>query len=76
MSEIDADMDRAAVSYWLSVAAKAKSGLQKSAALTQAAEMLRDARAEARIPDSAKQPTLNEREAPPLDVLKPPKMRI
>jgi hypothetical protein len=75
MSEIDADLDRAAVSYWLSVAAKANNGLTKSAALTEAADLLRDARAEARIPDSAKQPTLNTLEAPPLDVLKPPRMR-
>ena len=76
MSEIDADLDRAAVSYWLSVAAKAKSGPTKSAALTQAAELLRDARAEARIPDSTKQPTLNDLEAPPLDVLRPPRMKL
>jgi hypothetical protein len=76
MSEIDADLDRAAVSYWLSVAAKANSGLTKSATLTQAADLLRDARAEARIPDSAKQPTLNDLEAPPLDVLKPPRMKL
>ena len=76
MSEIDADLDRAAVSYWLSVAAKANSGLTKSAALTQAADLLRDARAEARIPDCAKQPTLNDLEAPPLDVLKLPRITL
>lgn len=76
MSEIDADLDRAAVSYWLSIAAKAKSGLTKSAALTQAADLLQDARAEARIPDSAKQPTLNDLEAPPLDVLRPPRITL
>lgn len=76
MSEIDADLDRAAVSYWLSVAAKANSSLTKSAALTQAADLLRDARAEARIPDSAKQPTLNDLEAPPLDVLRPPRITL
>ena len=76
MSEIDADLDRAAVSYWLSVAAKANSGLAKSAALTQAADLLRDARAETRIPDRAKQPTLNDLEAPPLEVLKPPRITL
>ncbi|HUA23809.1 MAG TPA: hypothetical protein VMA54_06825 [Steroidobacteraceae bacterium] len=69
MSEIDSDLDRAAASYWISVANKA--GPEKSTALQQAANLLRDARAEARIPDSAKQPTLDTMEAPPLDVLKP-----
>jgi hypothetical protein len=69
MSEIDSDLDRAAASYWISVANKAGPG--KSHALQQAAHLLRDARAEAHIPDSAKQPTLNTMEAPPLDVLKP-----
>lgn len=68
MSEIDSDLDRAAASYWMSVANKAGTG--NSAALQQAANLLRDARAEARIPDSAKQPTLDTIEAPPLDVLK------
>lgn len=68
MSEIDANLDRAAASYWLSVANRGGSG--KSAALTQAFNLLRDARAEARIPDSARQPTLNELEAPPLDRLR------
>ena len=76
MSEIDAELDRAAVSYWLSVAAKANSGVTKSAALTRAADLLRDARAEARIPDSARQPTLNDLEAPPLDVLRPPRITL
>jgi hypothetical protein len=66
MSEIDADLDRAAAAYWLSVANKA--GPEKSVALTRAASLLRDARAEARIPDSARQPTLNDFEAPPLDL--------
>jgi hypothetical protein len=66
MSEIDADLDRAAAAYWLSVANKGGSG--RTTALTQAANLLRDARAEARIPDSAMQPTLNELEAPPLDL--------
>jgi hypothetical protein len=69
MSEIESDLDRAAASYWMSVANKAGTG--KSDALQRAANLLRDARAEARIPDSAKQPTLGTMEAPPLDVLKP-----
>ncbi len=67
MSEIDADLDRAAASYWLSIANRGGPG--KSAALTQASNLLRDARAEARIPDSARQPTLNDLEAPQLDRL-------
>ena len=66
MSEIDADLDRAAAAYWLSVASK--SGPEKNAALTRAASLLRDARAEARIPDSARQPTLNDLDAPPMDM--------
>jgi hypothetical protein len=41
-------------------------------ALSKAEELLRDARAESRIPDSAAQPTLNDMEAPPLDTLRPP----
>jgi hypothetical protein len=69
MSEIASDLDRAAASYWISIANKAGTG--KSDALQQAANLLRDARAEAHIPDGAKQPTLNAMEAPPLDVLKP-----
>jgi hypothetical protein len=68
MSEIEADLDRAAASYWMSVANKA--GPDKSSALQQAANLLRDARAETRIPDSAKQPTLDMLEAPPLDGFK------
>jgi hypothetical protein len=67
MSEIDADLDRAAAAYWLSIANRGGAG--KVAALTQASNLLRDARAEARIPDSARQPTLNDLEAPPLDRL-------
>jgi len=66
MSEIDADLDRAAASYWLSIANRVGTG--KSVALTRAASLLRDARAEARIQDSARQPTLNELQAPPLDL--------
>ena len=69
MSEIDSDLDRAAAAYWMSVANKGGPG--KNAALQQASNLLRDARAEARVPDSAQQPTLNTLEAPPLDVLKP-----
>jgi transposase-like protein len=56
--------------YWRSVATKGGGG--KTAALTQATNYLRDARAESRIPDNAKQPTLNELEAPPLDILRTP----
>jgi hypothetical protein len=66
MSEIDADLDRAAATYWLSIANRGGAG--KVAALTQASNLLRDARAEARIPDSARQPTLHALEAPPLDM--------
>ena len=66
MSEIDADLDRAAAAYWLSIANKG--GFGKVPALARAADLLRDARAETRIPDSARQPTLNDLEAPPLDM--------
>ena len=66
MSEIDADLDRAAAAYCLSVVSK--STPEKNAALSRVASLLRDARAEARIPDSARQPTLNDLDAPPLDV--------
>jgi hypothetical protein len=66
MSEIAASLEFSAAAYWQSVAAKG--GPAKSAALSEAANLIRDARAEARIPDSAVQPTLNTLEAPPLDV--------
>jgi len=68
MSKIESDIDRSIAAYWLSVANKGEEG--KNAALDQASALLRDARAEAKIPDSPRQPTLNEKEAPPLDVLK------
>jgi uncharacterized FAD-dependent dehydrogenase len=67
MSEIEADLDRAAASYWISVANKASTG--KVPALSRAGDLLRDARAESRIADSQKQPTLNDLEAPQLDIV-------
>jgi hypothetical protein len=73
MSEIEAELNCAAVAYWMSVAAKGGGG--KTQALSKAEELLRDARAESRIADSAIQPTLNDVEAPPLNVLKTPRMR-
>ena len=73
MSEIEAELNRAAAAYWMSVAAKGGGG--KTIALSKAEELLRDALAESRIPDSTKQPTLNDMEAPPLDVLKASRMR-
>jgi hypothetical protein len=68
MSEIESSIDRSIAAYWLAVASKGEGG--KNAALAQAAEYLRDARSEAKIPDSARQPTLNEMQAPPLDVVR------
>jgi hypothetical protein len=73
MSEIEAELNRAAAAYWMSVAAKGGGG--KTVALSKADELLRDARAESCIPDSARQPTPNDVEMPPLDVLKAPKIR-
>jgi hypothetical protein len=73
MSEIEAELNRAAAAYWMSVAAKGGGG--KTVALSKAKELLRDASSESRIPDSATQPTLNEMQAPPLDVLRTPRMR-
>jgi hypothetical protein len=73
MSEIEADLDRAAANYWLSVARKA--GVGSPAALAQARDLLRNASAEARIPDSARQPTLNELQAPPLDMPKDQRLK-
>jgi hypothetical protein len=72
MSEIESNLDKAASAYWMSVAAKA--GPDRAIALSNANALDRDSRAEARIPDSTRQPTLNTQEAPPLDVLnaKPP----
>jgi hypothetical protein len=73
MSEIEAELNRAAAVYWMSVAAKGGGG--KTVALSKAEELLRNARAESRILDGAAQPNLNEMEAPPLDVLRTPRMR-
>jgi hypothetical protein len=73
MSEIEAELNRAAAAYWMSVAAKGGGG--KTVALSKAQELLRDARAESCIPDSGRQPTLNDMEAPRLDIRKAPKMR-
>jgi hypothetical protein len=70
MSEIEAELNRAAAAYWMSVAAKGGGG--KIVALSKAQELLRDASSESHIPDSAKQPTLKEMQAPPLDVLGTP----
>jgi len=65
MSEIEASLEFSAAAYWQSVASKG--GPDKSAALQQAPNLIRDARAEARIQDSAVQPTLATLQAPPLD---------
>jgi hypothetical protein len=73
MSEIEADLDRAAATYWISVANRGGSG--KATALSRAGELLRDARSESRIPDSARQPTLNDLEAPPLDIARGRRLR-
>jgi hypothetical protein len=73
MSEIEASIDRSIASYWLSVASKGDG--EKNVALTRAAAYLRDARSEAKIPDGARQPTMNDMEAPALDVLRAPKRR-
>jgi hypothetical protein len=67
MSEIESDLDKAASAYWMNIAAKAGPG--HAIALSNASNLERDSRAEARIPDSTRQPTLNTLEAPPLDVL-------
>lgn len=68
MSEIESNLDKAASAYWMSVAAKA--GPDYALAVSNASNLERDSRAEARIPDSPCQPTLNTMEAPPLDVLR------
>jgi hypothetical protein len=73
MSEIEAELNRAAAAYWMSVAAKGGGG--KTLALSKADQFLRDARSESRIQDSAMQPTLNDLESPPLDVLRTPRIR-
>jgi hypothetical protein len=71
MSEIETELNRAAAAYWMSVAAKGGGG--KTVALSKAEQLLCDARAESRIPDSTTQPTRNDTEA--LDVLQNPRMR-
>lgn len=68
MSKLDAELDRATAAYWLSVANWEGAG--RSAALGRAADLLRDARAEAaesRTPGGARQPVFNEFDMPPLE---------
>lgn len=61
MSEIQSDFDKSAAAYWQQVANR--SGPGKSEALQKAVNLIRDAAAEAKLPDSATQPTLNQMEA-------------
>lgn len=68
MSKMDAELDRRTAAYWLSVANWEGAG--RSVALSRAADLLRDARAEAaesRRPDNARQQVFNEFDLPPLD---------
>ncbi len=73
MSKIDADLDRAAAAYWTSLANKGAAG--KTTALLKANRALRAARAEDQMPDSAKQPTLNDYEAPQIEAVKNPRIK-
>ena len=75
MSELEADMKFSAAAYLRDYAAKAKTPENAAVALSQAAVDTRQALAEARIPDGAKQPTLNTYEAPPLELNNGPRLR-
>ncbi len=62
MSKMDAELDRAAATYWLNVANG--EGAVRSAALNRAADLLRVARAEAREPGLREQLPLDQRDRP------------
>jgi hypothetical protein len=60
-----ADLDRAAATYWISVANKASAGTPP--ALKEARKLLKRAGAQLRGAGAAAQPVLNGLQAPPLD---------
>lgn len=64
MSELVAEMDRAAAAYWKKVARAG--GAEAASALAKAQQFVVEARAESRVRKEAHQPTLNEIEAPPI----------
>jgi hypothetical protein len=68
MSEIEADLRRAASAYWTEIAKKGAT--ERTAALLKARQALRDARAQAIIPESAKQQIINTVEAPEQEVVR------
>jgi hypothetical protein len=64
MSEIFSDLDRAAAGYWRQLAQSGS--VDRNTALSRAQQLTVEARAEARIPDRAQRPTLDQVEVPPL----------
>jgi hypothetical protein len=75
MSEIEADLQFSAAAYLRDLAASAKTPDAQAAILSRAAAETKTAVAEAKLPDSAKQPTLNPYEAPPLGLKAGPALR-
>jgi len=61
MSDVMAEMDRAAATYWLNVARR---GADPTMALQRAQRYLAEARAESRV--HSRVPTLDDVESPPL----------
>jgi hypothetical protein len=68
MSEIEADLKFSAAAYLRDLAASAKTPEAQAAILSRAAADTKMALTEAKLPDSAKQPTLNTYDAPPLNL--------
>jgi len=68
MSKVEADLRRAASAYWASLANKG--GAERTAALLKARQALRNARAAGVKPESAKQPAINDMEAPAKEVVR------
>jgi len=62
LSEIEADLRRAATAYWAAIANKG--GAERTAALLKARRALREARAAGVSPGGAKQPEINGMQAP------------
>jgi hypothetical protein len=75
MSEIEADLKFSAAAYLRDLAASAKTPEAQAAILSRAAADTKMALAEAKSPDSAKQPTLSTYEAPPLGLKAGPALR-
>jgi hypothetical protein len=68
MSDIEADLRRAASSYWAAIAKKG--GAERAAALLKARQALRESRAASAAPGGAMQPMIANLDAPVKEVVR------